>query len=108
MSEVSLSLNPLPPKPPRLKKKRSKKPKPGLEDQAKANRRALIGSIIIGSIVVHVIALLLFGLWTVAKHFTRPVARFEMKKVRQDPAEDPRAQDERREARGDGPETDLQ
>ena len=61
MSEISLSLNPVPPKVPRVKKKR-KKPKPiaGLEDQAKANRRALIGSIIIGSIVVHVIALLLF------------------------------------------------
>lgn len=90
MSEISLSLNPVPPKVPRVKKKR-KKPKPiaGLEDQAKANRRALIGSIIIGSIVVHVIALLLFGLWTVAKHFTRPEARFEMKKVVKIPPKTP-------------------
>jgi hypothetical protein len=81
MSEISLSLNPVPPKPSRVKKKRRTKAKPLVEDQAKANRRALIGTIIIGSVVVHVIALLLFGLWTVAKHFTRPEARFEMKKV---------------------------
>jgi len=89
MSEISLSLNPGPPKPPRVKKKRPKKPKPAVEDQAKANRRALIGSIIIGSVVVHVIALLLFGLWTVAKHFTRPEARFEMKKVVKIPPKTP-------------------
>ena len=89
MSEISLSLNPGPPKPPRVKKKRPKKPRPALEDQAKANRRALIGSIIIGSVVVHVIALLLFGLWTVAKHFTRPEARFEMKKVVKIPPKTP-------------------
>ncbi len=81
MSEVSIQLNPGAAKPPRIKKQRPKKPRPTLEDQEKTHRRALISAIIIGSIAVHVIALLLFGLWTVAKYFKRPEARFEMKKV---------------------------
>ncbi len=81
MSEISVELNPGSSKPQRVKKPRPKKPRPTLDDQVKINRRALISSIIIGSIAVHGIALLLFGLWTVAKHFKRPEARFEMKKV---------------------------
>lgn len=81
MSEISVQLNPGPPNPPRVKKRRPKKPRPTIEDQTKTHRRAMISSIIIGSVAVHLIALLLFGLWTVAKHFKRPEARFEMKKV---------------------------
>lgn len=81
MSEISVELNPGSSKPQRVKKPRPKKPRPTLDDQVKINRRALISSIIIGSIAVHGIALLLFGIWTVAKHFKRPEARFEMKKV---------------------------
>ncbi len=77
MSEVSVQLNPDSPKPKKEKKKAPPKTK---EEIAKANRRAMISSVIIGSIVVHVIALVLFGLWTVAQHFSRPEARFEMKK----------------------------
>lgn len=86
MSEVSLSLDPEtpPPKPPKRKRK-----KPSAGDQEKSHRRALISSIVIGSVVVHVIALLLFGLWTVAKHFTRPEARFEMKKLVKIPPKTP-------------------
>ncbi len=81
MSELSIELNPGSSKPQRVKRQRPKKPRPTLDDQVKSNRRALISSIIIGSIAVHGVALLLFGLWTVAKHFKRPEARFEMKKV---------------------------
>lgn len=80
MSEISLQLNPEspPPKPKKVKKKRPPKTK----SEAEASRRkALIWSIVIGSIAVHVVALLLFGLWTVAKHFSRPEARFEVKKT---------------------------
>ena len=81
MSEISVELNPGSSTPKRVKKPRPKKSRPTLDDQVKINRRALISSIIIGSIAVHGIALLLFGIWTVAKHFKRPEARFEMKKV---------------------------
>lgn len=86
MSEVSIQLNPDSPKPKRVKKKR---PPLTREETAKANRRAMIGSIIIGSIAVHAVALVLFGLWTVAKHFSRPEARFEMKKVVKIPPKTP-------------------
>ncbi len=86
MSEVSIQLNPDSPKPKKVKKK---KPPQTREEVAKANRRAMIGSIIIGSIAVHAVALVLFGLWTVAKHFSRPEARFEMKKVVKIPPKTP-------------------
>ncbi|MEM9018027.1 MAG: hypothetical protein AAGC68_13515 [Verrucomicrobiota bacterium] len=86
MSEVSIQLNPDSPKPKKVKKKPPPKTKLEVE---KARRRALISSVIIGSIVVHVIALILFGLWTVAKHFSRPEARFEMKKVVKIPPKTP-------------------
>ncbi|MBP6602182.1 MAG: VWA domain-containing protein [Verrucomicrobiales bacterium] len=89
MSEIVVSLTPGSPKPNRARKTRPKKPKPTLDDQAKSNRRAMISSIIIGSVVVHLIALLLFGLWTVAQHFTRPEARFEVKKVVKIPPKTP-------------------
>ena len=69
------------------KKKRRRK-KSRAESQ-KSHRRSLITSVIIGSVVVHVIALLLFGLWTVAQHFTRPEARFEVKKVVKIPPKTP-------------------
>lgn len=77
MSEISVNLDSPTPAPAPKKKK----PRPNPEEQARTNRRAMISSIIIGSIVVHGIALVLFGLWTVAQHFRRPEARFEMKKV---------------------------
>lgn len=89
MSEISLSLNPVPPKTPRVKKKRPKKRVGTTEEKSKTERRALIGSILIGSVVVHLIALFLFGLWTVAKHFTRPEARFEVKKIVKIPPKTP-------------------
>lgn len=92
MSEIALSLLPGPPNRSRLKKKRAKKPASTAGDQVKANRRALIGSIIIGSVIIHLIALLLFGLWTVAQHFTRPEARFEMKKIVKIPPRTPEHQ----------------
>ncbi|MEM6278461.1 MAG: hypothetical protein AAF733_03210 [Verrucomicrobiota bacterium] len=86
MSEVSIQLNPDSPQP---KKEKKKKPPQTREEAAKSNRRAMIGSIIVASIAVHAVALVLFGLWTVAKHFTRPEARFEMKKVVKIPPKTP-------------------
>jgi len=68
---------------------RPKRPKPSVEDRARANRRALIGSIIVGSIVVHAVGLVLFAAWQVAAYFTRPEARFEMQKVVKIPAKTP-------------------
>ncbi|MCF6286902.1 MAG: UvrD-helicase domain-containing protein, partial [Candidatus Hydrogenedentes bacterium] len=72
--------------PPEPKKK---KPRPNPDEVARTNRRAMIGSIIFGSIVVHGIALVLFGIWTVAQHFRRPEARFEMRKVVKIPPKTP-------------------
>lgn len=89
MSEVSISLDPGAAKPNRKRKRRPSKPRPDALDAAKANRRAMIGSIIVGSVAVHIVALLLFGIWTVAKHFSRPEARFEMKKVVKIPPKTP-------------------
>lgn len=86
MSELSIQLNPDSPKP---KKEKKKKPPQTREEAAKSNRRAMIGSIIVASIAIHAVALVLFGLWTVAKHFSRPEARFEMKKVVKIPPKTP-------------------
>ncbi|MEX2580621.1 MAG: vWA domain-containing protein [Verrucomicrobiales bacterium] len=86
MGEVSIQLNPDPPKPRKAKKKRPAPSKAAIE---KSNRRAMIGSIVVGSVVVHAVLLLLFGLWTVAKHFSRPEARFEMKKTIEIPPRTP-------------------
>jgi len=84
MSQISISLDPPAPEPGKSKKaKKEKKPAPppaSPEERERARRRALVSSVIIGSIAVHAIALVLFGLWTVAKHFSRPEARFEVKK----------------------------
>ncbi len=89
MSEITLPFDPGGTKPNRRRKRRPSKPRLSPEETAKANRRALIGSIIVGSIAVHVVALMIFGIWTVAKHFSRPEARFEMKKVVKIPPKTP-------------------
>ncbi len=89
MSEISLSLNPESPKPPRPKKTRPPKPRPDAAERERSQRRALVTSILVGSAVVHAVLLLLFGLWTVAKHFTRPEARFEVKKTVKIPPKPP-------------------
>lgn len=88
MSEISIQLNQdsPPPKPKKVKKKRP--PKTKSEAEA-ARRKGLITSIIIGSVAIHAVALLLFGLWTVAKHFSRPEARFEVKKTVKIPPKTP-------------------
>lgn len=64
---------------PAPKPKKVKRVKTG-EEKVRSGRRAVITSVIVGSIVVHLIALALFGLWTVAEYFKRPEARFEVKK----------------------------
>lgn len=71
--------------PARKKRRRRKAP----ADSHKSHRRSLITSVIMVSVIVHVIALLLFGLWTVAQHFSRPEARFEVKKVVKIPPKTP-------------------
>lgn len=89
MSEIPVSLNPDSGRPKKVKRPRKKRAKRPAASVEKDHRKALISSVIIGSIVVHLIALLLFGLWTVAQHFTRPEARFEMKKVVKIPPKTP-------------------
>jgi len=86
MTEPSIQLNPESPRPKRPKKKRAPRPP---KNRARSDRRTLVGSVILGSVIVHAVALLLFGAWTVAKHFRRPEARFEMKKVVEIPPKTP-------------------
>ncbi|MFV1994418.1 MAG: hypothetical protein ACC661_03185 [Verrucomicrobiales bacterium] len=50
------------------------------EERARRRRRSLIISVILGSIVVHAIALGLFGLWVVAEYFKEPEAIFTLSK----------------------------
>jgi len=61
-----------------LKKKRFKK---NSINTAVKRRRGMIFSVIVGSVIVHCIALVLFGLWTVAKYWDQPEAVFEVKKL---------------------------
>lgn len=89
MSEISLSLNPETPKPPRPKKPRPPKARRDGASKEKSQRRALVTSILLGSVIVHAVILLLFGIWTVAKHFSRPEARFEVKKTVKIPPKTP-------------------
>lgn len=48
---------------------------------ATKRRQGMIFSVIVGSVIVHVIALILFGLWTVARYWKQPEAVFEVKKL---------------------------
>ncbi|MEM8955996.1 MAG: hypothetical protein AAGD22_17705, partial [Verrucomicrobiota bacterium] len=45
---------------------------------AQRSRRQLIVAIIVGSVLVHFVALALFGLWTISKYFKEPEATFVM------------------------------
>lgn len=81
MSEIPLTLDPGPPVPPRRPRTRARKPRPDGIERERSQRRALVTSILVTSLVVHGILLLIFGIWTVAKHFSRPEARFEVKKT---------------------------
>lgn len=81
MSEISISLQPGTPEPPPPKKGRSAKTRPDGVARERSQRRATLVTVLIGSAVVHLVLLLILGIWTVAKHFTRPEARFDVKKV---------------------------
>ncbi|NOY00912.1 MAG: hypothetical protein GXP30_14470 [Verrucomicrobia bacterium] len=61
----------------------SKKGRSELEPEkaVENRRRGMIFSVIVGSITVHVIGLVLFGLWTVARYWKQPEAVFEVKKL---------------------------
>ncbi|MCP5541694.1 MAG: hypothetical protein H7A53_12405 [Akkermansiaceae bacterium] len=74
---------------PEPRRRQKAKTRPDAAGSARANRRAMIGSIVVGSVIVHAIGLLLFGVWTVATYLNRPAARFEMKKVVKIPAKTP-------------------
>lgn len=50
----------------------------GGEGHARTRRRRMIASIIIFSVVAHLVALVLFGLWVVAQYFAEPEAVFEV------------------------------
>ncbi len=58
------------------KKRREARPK-----SANTGKRGLVFSIIIGSVVVHVIALVLFGLLKIAEYFNEPEATFTVEKT---------------------------
>lgn len=51
-------------------------------------RRQIIGSVIAGSIAVHIAGGLLAGIWVVAKYFTPPPAQFEVRKDLRIPPEE--------------------
>jgi hypothetical protein len=44
-------------------------------------RRGLVVSIIIGSIAVHLVALVIFGIWVIARYFSDPPAEFEVREI---------------------------
>ena len=54
---------------------------PEAQEAARLRRRKLIISIVIGSIVVHVIAFVIFGIWVIAQYFTDSPAEFEVREV---------------------------
>jgi len=54
---------------------------PAAQEAAKKRRRSLVVSIIIGSIIVHAVALVGFGLWIVAQYFADPPAEFEVREL---------------------------
>ncbi len=54
---------------------------PQAQEAAKKRRRGLVASIIIGSIIVHVVALVIFGIFVIAQYFQDPPAEFEVREV---------------------------
>lgn len=64
-----------PPPPP---KKRKPKPPPPADGQA-PKQRGLIFTIFLGAVIVHVVLLILFGLFIVAQKFAKPEAVFEVR-----------------------------
>ncbi len=54
---------------------------PGKENVSGHGRRGLLVSIIIGSIAVHLAALVVFGIWVIARYFADPPAEFEVREI---------------------------
>ena len=54
---------------------------PAAQEAARKRRRGVIVSIVVGSIVVHVVAFLLFGIWVIAQYFKDPPAEFQVREV---------------------------
>ncbi len=54
---------------------------PDAEKRVNQRRKGMIVSVIVGSVIVHVIILILFGLWTVARYWKQPEAVFEVKNL---------------------------
>ncbi len=57
------------------------------EERARRRRRHIIGSVIVGSIAVHLAGGILAGIWVVARYFTPPPAQFEVRKDLRIPSE---------------------
>lgn len=83
----SIALAPEPSDPSAGKKVRRRRPDG--DTRGRSQRRTLISSLVISSVVIHLVALLALGIWTVAKRFTRPEVRFEVKKTVSIPARTP-------------------
>ena len=50
------------------------------QNKVPGKRRAMVLAIVIFSVLAHVVVLVVFGLWVVAKYFSEPEAVFEMKR----------------------------
>lgn len=67
------------PPPPPPKKRKPKPPPPA--DGAAPKQRGLIFSLFLGAVLIHVAALILFGLFIVAQKFAKPEAVFEVRET---------------------------
>jgi hypothetical protein len=65
-----------PPPPPQ-----KRKPKPPPADGQAPRQRGLIVTIILGAVLAHLVALILFGLFIVARQFSKPEAVFEVRET---------------------------
>lgn len=54
---------------------------PAAQEVARARRRRLVVSVVIASILVHVAAIVVFGIWVIAQYFTDPPAEFEVREI---------------------------
>ncbi len=81
MSDSESTVQPAPPDGPAPARSRRLRSNRDGESRSRSERRALISSILVASLVIHLVGLIALGIWTVAKRFQRPEARFEVKKT---------------------------
>ena len=51
------------------------------KNASRRSRRGLLVSIVIGSIAVHALALVIFGIWVIARYFAEPPVEFEVREI---------------------------